>query len=61
MKVNKLIEQLKEYNQNADITLTTSEDICLSYICESVSGDSFDKRNTPIVFIEPKDFEEDMY
>ena len=32
MKNRELINQLKEYNLNADVTLTTSEDICLSYI-----------------------------
>lgn len=32
MKVKELIKELKEFNPNADVTLTTSEDIILSYI-----------------------------
>lgn len=35
MKVKELIKQLKEFNQEADISLTTSEDILISYISEN--------------------------
>ena len=55
MMVKKLIEELAEYNPDADITLTTSEDICLSYICKDSDGSSLDKKTTMQVFIEPMD------
>ena len=56
MKVKTLIEKLKEFNQEADITLTTSEDICLSYICKNPdTGEKLTKTNTKQVFIEPTD------
>lgn len=64
MKNNKLIEKLKEYNPNADVTLTTSEDICIGYI---VGDEGYDKSNTPIIFIEGCDecarcfFEEETF
>ena len=48
MKVDKLISELKTFNPSADVTLTTSEDIVLSYVCE----DGANKTNTPQVFIE---------
>lgn len=35
MKVKDLIEQLKMFNPNADVSLTTSEDILISYISEN--------------------------
>ena len=50
-----MIESLKGYNQDADITLTTSEDITLSYICRDKDENILTKENTPIVFIEPTD------
>ena len=56
MKVSELIEDLKSYNQDAEITLTNSETICLSYICKDrETGQSYDKSSTPIVFVEPRD------
>lgn len=51
MKVKKLIAELKTFNQEADISLTTSEDICLSYITENGA----DPTTTKQVFIEPCD------
>ena len=34
MKVKDLIEYLKKFNPNANVSLTTSEDIFISYISE---------------------------
>lgn len=51
MNENELAEELKGYNQNADISLVDSEDICLSYISE----DGADPMTTKQVFIEPCD------
>ena len=45
-------KKLKAYNQDADCTLTTSEDITISYIDDD---GKYTKKNTPIVFIEPMD------
>lgn len=52
MKVNELQKELKGFNPNANISLTDSEDICLSYISE----DGADPMTTKQVFIEPCDF-----
>ena len=52
MKVKDLIEQLKCFNPNANISLKTSEDITLSYICEN----GHTPTTTLQVFIEPSDF-----
>lgn len=35
MKVKDLIEQLERFNPNANVSLTTSEDILISYISEN--------------------------
>lgn len=53
MKNRELIERLLEYNWDADVSLTTSEDIYLSYICE----DGEDERTTKQIFIEGCDKE----
>ena len=55
MKIRKLIELLRTYNQEADITLTTSEDICISYICKDPNGNPLTKETTMQCFIEPMD------
>lgn len=55
MKNKELIKILLDYNLEADVTLTTSEDIEISYICENTNGKKFDKKNTPVLFIEGKD------
>ena len=56
MKISKLIDELSEFNQEADITLTTSEDICISYICKNtLTGEQLTKKTTKLVFIEPCD------
>lgn len=52
MKNEDLIRKLSKYNKDADVTLTTSEDITLSYI--SNDGE-FSKEDTPFIFIEPMD------
>lgn len=52
MRCDKLIEELKEFNPLADISLTVSEDICLSYI----SSDGTENKSTAKhIFIEPTD------
>lgn len=53
MKIKELINELKEYNQEADITLTTSETITLSFI----SDENGTKKDTKQVFIEGCDFD----
>lgn len=50
-----MIKELKSYNQNADITLTTSEDICISYICKDNHGNELTKETTVQCFIEGMD------
>ena len=52
MMVSDLIDELKHFNPYAEITLTYSEDILLSYVDR---GGQYNKRTTPIVFIEPCD------
>ena len=54
MKNSKLIEILQRYNPDADVSLTTSEDICISYICEG--GDT--EKTTKQIFIEGCDYDE---
>jgi len=51
MKVKELITELLEFNLNAEVTLTTSEDIQLSYI-NGTGDNEFDKASSPVVFIE---------
>ena len=53
MKINEFIELLKGFNQDADITLTDSETITLSYVD---NNGKYTKKDTPIVFIEPEDW-----
>lgn len=57
MKVKKLINELKQFNPDADITLTTSESITLSYISKDpLTNNELNKQTTSQVFIEPADF-----
>lgn len=56
MKIKELIKELKEFNQEADITLTTSETITLSCIC----SDGGTKKDTKQVFIEGEDIEPEI-
>lgn len=55
MKIKELINELKEYNPEADITLECSEDIIISYIDTDLKGRPCSKKNTPQCFIEPID------
>lgn len=55
LKINELISKLKEYNPEADISLTSSEDITLGYIFKSLDGEVYTKETTKQVFIEPTD------
>ena len=59
MKVSELIHKLYNYNQDAEITTPYSETIELSYICIDGDGNPVDSRETPIVFIEGVDYEQD--
>ena len=52
MKIKDLIKELEQYNPEADITLTISEDITISYICEDLQGNELTKKTTMQVFIE---------
>ena len=52
MKIEDFIELLKKYNPEAEITLTISEDITLSYI--DADG-KYTPKDTPFVFVEPMD------
>lgn len=51
MKVKELIDELKTYNPNAEVTTPYSETIELSFI--DIGGGKLD---TPIVFIEQRDY-----
>lgn len=56
MKNKELIKLLKNYNQEADVTLTTSEDITISYICKDPRTDEkLTPQTTRQMFIEPTD------
>ena len=56
MKISKLINELSTFNQDADVTLTTSEDITLSFIFKNMdTGEILTKKTTRQVFIEPCD------
>ena len=59
MTVGELIHQLYNFNQEAEITTPYSETIELSYICVDENGNPLDSRETPIVFIELRDYIED--
>lgn len=52
MKIKELINELKKYNPEADITLPTSETITLSFI----SDEGGTTKDTKQVFIEGCDF-----
>lgn len=53
--VKELINDLKEFNPNAEITLVDSESIELSYVCRDKMENKLDKLSTNIVFIEGRD------
>lgn len=55
MKVKELIEELKGFNPDAEITRDDSETIELSYIC----SDGATKETTKLVFVEMRDYVED--
>ena len=57
MKVKELIELLKNYNPDAEITRDDSETILLSYIPENKGGAD----TTKLVFIEKKDYVDDRF
>jgi len=52
MKISDFIKKLERFNPNADITLTDSETITLSYVD---NDGKYTEKTTPIVFIEPAD------
>lgn len=56
MKVKELIKTLQKYNQEADVTLTTSEDITTSYISiDPNTQEKLTEQTTKQVFIKPCD------
>lgn len=59
LKVKELIEILWNYNQDAEITTPYSETIDVSYICIDNDGNPVDSRETPLVFIELCDYEDE--
>jgi len=59
MKIQDFINELKKYNPEADITLTTSEDITISYICKDSKGNELTPKTTKQCFIEGCDYMEE--
>lgn len=59
MKVSELIHELYNYNQDAEVVTPYSETIRLSYIYLDLEGNPMDSRETPIVFIEGCDYDEE--
>ena len=57
MLVKELIEELKQYNPDAEITRDDSETILLSYICENGT----DRSDTKLVFIEKCDYADERF
>ena len=58
MKVKELIEELKTFNPEAEITRDDSETIVLSYID---MDDEWDKTTTELVFVEKADYVDDRF
>lgn len=58
MNVVELMEELKKYNPNAEVTTPYSETISVGYVA-SVEDETFTPENTPFVFIEWSEYEED--
>ena len=56
MNVQELIDELKSYNPQAEVTTPYSETICLGYIDDE---GRYDKKTTKLVFIEWSDYAED--
>lgn len=54
MKIIKLINELSQFNPNADVSLIDSDDICLSWIADD--GEGSGKKETMKVFIEGTDY-----
>ena len=57
--MSELITKLMNYNQDAEIKTFYSDTIDLSHICFDEEGNPLDSRETPIVFIELCDYEQD--
>ena len=55
LQVNRLIEELKKYNSDADVSLTNSEDIVISYISRDLDGSCLTPETTMQLFIEGYD------
>lgn len=52
LKNRDLIEKLKEYNLDADVSLVDSEDITISYIYKDYDGNNLTPSTTPQLFVE---------
>lgn len=59
MKVSELIHKLYNFNQDAEVTTPYSETITISYIYIDEMGNPLDSRETPVVFIEGCDYEQE--
>lgn len=57
MKVSELIEELKHYNPDAEITRDDSETIFLSYVPKNKGGAD----TTELVFVEKRDYIDDRF
>ena len=61
MKVYELIRQLCNFNQDAEVVTPYSETIRLGWIFTDTEGNIMDQRETPYVFIEGCDINEEDY
>ena len=59
MKVKELIEKLWDFNQDAEVTTPYSETIELAYIRFDENHNPIGSRETPLVFIQGCDYEQD--
>jgi len=57
MKVSELIDELMEYNPNAEVVTSYTETIEISYSGVLGVSDCSDKKTTPFVFIDGCDYE----
>ena len=58
MNVRELIEELKSFNPDAEITRDDSETICLSYIDDD---GKYDNSTAELVFVEKADYVDDRF
>ena len=61
MKVYELIRQLCNYNQDAEVVTSYTETIKIGYLFTDAEGNPLDQRETPFVFIDGCDYNEEDY